>query len=288
VVTAGQLESLGLSARGIRNRATAGRLRRLHRNVYAVERPRRESRWMAAVLACGADAVLSHRSAAALWGLCPEPKAVDVALAHGQSRARPGVTVRRMRLGAADVTTHEHIPCTTATRTLIDLAAVVDRRRLELAVDRAEELRVFDLDAIRSRLHDLRGHRGTGRLTALLDSFDGPDSTRSAAEARLLTLIRRARLPMPEVNAWLPLPEGGGYRPDFLWRGHALIVEVDGRTHHSRRSAFERDRRRDRRLARLGYETRRYTAREVYTSPHEVTSELTIFLTQPSVTLRPE
>ena len=233
---------------------------------------------MAAVLACGADAVLSHRSAAALWGLCPEPSAVDVAVARGQSRTRGDIVAHRSSLLAADVTTRQHIPCTTVPRTLVDLAALVDQRRLERAIDRAEELRIFDLQSVHAQLSQMIGQRGVGRLTTVLGSFDGPDATRSEAERRFLTLIRHERLPTPEINAWIPLPEGGGYRPDFLWRERRLIVEVDGRTHHARRAAFEHDRRRDRRLARLGYETRRYAAREIQMSPREVASEVAIFL----------
>jgi very-short-patch-repair endonuclease len=274
VVTAAQLEGLGLGGRGIRHRAAAGRLRRLHRGVYGVEHPRREGIWMAAVLACGPRAVLSHRSAGALWGMDPGSKAIHVTVPHGQSRPRPAIATHRAALSADDITTCDGVPCTTPARTLVDLAGIVDRR----ALDRAEELRLFDLRAVRAQLERMRGQRGAGALAAALRSFDGPDRTRSGAERRMLTLLRRAGLPEPEVNVWIPLPEGGGYRPDLLWRHRRLIVEVDGRTHHARRAAFEHDRRRDRRLARLGYETRRYAAREVTDTPREVVSELATFL----------
>jgi very-short-patch-repair endonuclease len=278
VVTARQLRHLGLGARGVRHRAAAGRLDRLHRGIYAVERPRRESHWMAAVLACGPGAALSHRSAAALWGLHRDRDAIDVTVPQGQRRVRPGLVAHRSTLPAADVTAHQGIPCTTLARTLVDLAGVVDRGQLVRAVDLAEELRLFDLRAIRAQLDAMRGRRGAGRLAALLAAYDGPDRTRSPAERVLLHLIAAADIPTPEVNAWIPLPEGGGYEPDLLWRDQRLIVEVDGRTHHARRAAFEHDRQRDRRLARLGFETRRYAAREVTTAPGQVVAELAFFL----------
>lgn len=237
---------------------------------------------MAAVLACGAHAVLSHRSAAALWGLYPTPRTVDITVTRGQRRHRDDIVVHRSPLSATEVEIHERIPCTTPARTLVDLAAVVSRRRLERAIDLTEELHLFDLTATRSQLEQMPGSRGASALSAVLASFDGRDATRSAAEQRFLTLVRRQRLPSPEINVWMPLPEGGGYRPDFLWRDRQLIVEIDGRPHHSRRAAFEHDRRRDRRLARLGYETRRYAAREILATPDAVMSELAFFLADAS------
>lgn len=278
VLTVGQLRELGLGERGIEHRAAVGRLRRLHRGVYAVERPRAKGVWTAAVLACGTDAVLSHTSAAALWGLSPVQGLVHVTVGRGQRRPRTGLVVHRAKLAPDDMTSVENIPCTTLPRTLVDLAAVVERRQLERAVDRAEELRIFDLRVVRVQLQRMRRCRGCAALAALLASFDGPEATCGVAEERFLALVRRGNLPAPEVNVWMPLPEGGGYRPDFLWRRWRLIVEVDGRTYHARRAAFERDRRRDRRLAVLGYETRRYTAREVGAEPAAVIAELRAFL----------
>jgi very-short-patch-repair endonuclease len=282
VLTLAQLRELGLGERGIEHRAAVGRLRRLHRGIYAVERPRAEGAWTAAVLACGTDAALSHTSAAALWGVGAEQGAVHVTVSRGQRRPRPGLVVHRAKLTPEDVTTLEGIPCTTLPRTLVDLAALVEPRRLERAVDRAEELRVFDLGAVRAQLQRMRGCRGSAALGGVLASFGADEGTRSAAEERFLALVRRSDLPMPEVNVWVPLPEGGGYRPDFLWRRWRLIVEVDGRTYHARRAAFEWDRRRDRRLAVLGYETRRYAARELSARPAVVVAELRCFLSNGS------
>lgn len=231
---------------------------------------------MAAVLACGERAVLSHRSAAALWGTADEhPRRVDVTLWDATNRKRPGVEIHSgTALTASDVTVRDGVPCTALPRTLLDLASLVDERALARALDRAETLRLFDLKAVGELLGRSRGMRGAGRLAHALDRYRDPDVTPSVAEERLLALIMRAGLPRPATNVWLPLPEGGGYRPDFLWREERLIVEVDGRTYHARRGAFTHDRKRDRRLALAGFHTVRYTASEVLKQPARVAAEL--------------
>jgi very-short-patch-repair endonuclease len=280
VLTAVQLQALGLSARAIRHRAAVGRLRRLGRGVYSIGHVTDESRWIAAVMGIGGTAALSHRSAAALWGLRPDPRTVvDVPVVGARTRqSRRGVEVHSgTSLIPADVTVHDGVACTTVARTLLDVAATLDRRSLERVVDRAEELRLFDLSAVADVLARNRGRRGAARLGAALAQYAGPSITRSEVEERFLLLVRNARLPHPEVNAWIPLA-AGGYRPDFLWRDARLIVEVDGRTHHARRRAFEHDRLRDRRLALAGFETRRYAAREVIQTPQAVAREIAAFL----------
>jgi hypothetical protein len=280
VVTLAQLGDLGLGPRGVSHRLSTGRLRRMHRGVYAVDRPTTEARWMAAVLAVGGGAVLSHGSAAALWGLCGERRAVTDVTLPGQRTRRRHSTIE-IHSGSAlttdDLTTCDGIPCTGVPRTLLDIATIVDRRSLERAIDRAEELRVFDLNAIEALLTQSRRRRGAALLAAALSGYEGPTITRSEAEERFLAVARRAGIPAPEVNAWIALDEGG-YSPDFLWRDLRLIVEIDGRTHHSRRRAFRHDRVRDRRLALAGYETRRYDASEVLTDAKRVERELKAFL----------
>lgn len=280
IVTLGQLEAIGLSGRAVGHRVTAGRLHRVHRGVFAVERPTREGHWMAAVLAAGPGAILSHRSAAALWGLVDEGRGpVDVTV-RGTARRRPSIEIHSAALADRDLSVRDRIPCTALPRTLLDLAATVDRRVVERAIDRAEELRVFDLDEIAELLTRSRGQRGASGLAAALADHSEPIVTRSVAEARFLAIVRRWRLPKPEVNVWIPLPEGGGYRPDFLWRDRKLIVEVDGRSHHSLRRAFEHDRRRDRRLLEAGYVTVRFAARQVLEESAGVGDELRTLLSR--------
>jgi very-short-patch-repair endonuclease/predicted transcriptional regulator of viral defense system len=281
VLTVAELARLGLSGRAVRDRAAKGRLHRIHNGIYAATPPTEKGRWVAALLACGPRAVLSHTSAAALWDLARDTATVHVTLPGAARATRPGVTVHGARLDPSEIVSRNDIPCTTVARTLLDLAATQSHRRVELAIDRAEELRVFDLNGLRALLERRRGQRGSAVLSKVLDAYDGPDRARSPAERRLLALVRRARLPSPKVNAWISLSDGDGYRPDLLWEDQRLIVEVDGRTHHARRLAFEHDRRRDRRLALAGYETRRYAAREIQHEPDHVLAELRAFLSQP-------
>jgi very-short-patch-repair endonuclease len=286
VLTVAELESLGLSDRAVRHRAACGRLHRIHHGVYAVERLSDRGRWMGAVLASGPAAVLSHTSAGALWGIAADVAVVHVTVSGRTGTRRRGVAHHGSALDADEVTQLDGIPSTTVARTLLDLAATVGRARVERAVDRAEELRLFDLGEVERLLDRRRGERGTRLLSSVLAGYDDRASTRSPAEERLLALVERARLPRAKANAWIPLPDGDGYRPDFLWAERRLIVEVDGRTYHARRQAFEHDRRRDRRLALAGYETRRYSAREVLREPERVIAELEFFLTQPSPGVR--
>lgn len=279
VLTLGQIEAVGLSPRAVRDRAASGRLRRVHSGVYALERLDDHGRWMAAVLACGAGTVLSHRSAAALWGFVDARVRVDVSAPSRAGRSRDSIDVHRTdKLDPRDLTVYERIPCTTPARTLLDLAGVADRRTLERAVDRAEELRSFDLDAIHELLQRHPRRRGRRALAAILADYDRPTTTRSVAEEHMLALIAAAGLPRPSVNTWIALDDNTGYEADFLWPDARLIVEVDGRTHHARRRAFAHDRQRDRRLALAGYETRRYAASELRSRPDQVVYELRRFL----------
>lgn len=226
---------------------------------------------MAAVLACGERAVLSHRSAAALWGIRPTSRGrIDVISATRAGRSRVGIEVHRpSRLVRGEVTTVDAIPTTTVARTLLDLATVVDRQALEKAINQAEILELFDLRAVNATLERAGRRRGTRALREALADFDPLQAqTRSELEQRFLSLCKRAKLPLPEVNVWLTI-DGRTFQIDFLWRSHRLIVETDGYAAHSTRRAFERDRRRDLLLLRAGYRTIRVTWRQVLRDPQE-------------------
>jgi hypothetical protein len=277
VVSLAQLRLVGLSASAVRKRTAAGRLHRIHRAVYAVGHARltREGRWMAAVLACGPRAVLSHRSAAGLWGLRPDNRPnAEVSLPRRAIRPRAGIDLHAAsRLGEVDLASEDGIPCTSVARTLLDLAEVVDRRGVERALDRAEMLRLFDLRAVEEVLARADGRRGAGVLRAVLAGLGEPTLTDTEIEELCLALCDRAGLARPEVNAWLPLA-GEEWKADFLWRPERLIVETDGRASHDTRLAFERDRRRDRRLALAGYRVLRFTWREVRDEPEAVAATI--------------
>jgi Transcriptional regulator, AbiEi antitoxin/Protein of unknown function (DUF559) len=270
VVSLSQLRSFGLSASAVRDRVRYGRLSRIHRGVYAVGHGRLtvEGRWMAAVLACGPKAVLSHRSAAALWGIRRDNRAkVDVSVPSPSARPRRDIHVHRSTtLSAQDVTTHHGIPCTTVARTLLDLADVIDRRGVERAIDQAEVLRLFDLRAVEEVLARSNGRRGAPVLRSVLAGYHGPTLTDEELEERFFALCRRAGIAQPEVNVWIAL-EDGAVKADFLWRAERLVIETDGWGSHGTRRAFERDRRRDRRLRLAGYETFRFTWRELVDEP---------------------
>jgi very-short-patch-repair endonuclease len=274
VVAVTQLRELGLTSRTARSRVATGRLHRLHRGVYAVGHPviSTKGRWMAAALACGGDAVLSHRSAAALWGIRPTTRtAIDVISPRRTGRGRARIEVHRPAgLRADDVTSVDGIPCTTVARTLLDLAGVVDRRTLERAYEQAEVLRLLDLEAVADVLARSSGRRGAAALLAVVRECDQSTTlTRNDLEERFLAICDAAALPRPRVNAWVPL-DGGGVEVDFLWPRERLIIETDGHQVHGTRRAFERDRRRDRRLLLAGWRVVRFTWRQIVRDPDEV------------------
>jgi hypothetical protein len=278
VVSLPQLQLHGLSPSAVRQRVATGRLTRIHRAVYAVGHGRltQHGHWMAAVLAYGPRAVLSHRSAAALHGIRPDnrPK-IDVTLPSASARSRPGIDVHRSTtLEAADVTTIDGIPCTTLPRTLLDLAEVVPRRALERAIDQAEVLRVFDLGAVEEVLSLATGRHGATELRRVLAEYGGPTLTDRELEERFFELCERAGVPRPAVNVWITLDDGIAYKADFLWRAERLIVETDGWESHGTRKAFESDRRRDRMLSLAGWTVVRFTWRDVEHRPEEVTETL--------------
>jgi hypothetical protein len=230
-----------------------------------------EGRWLAAVLACGPAAALSHRSAAALWGLLATSRhAIDVTR-PGRSHIRAGIQVHRARaIRPHDVTAVRGVPCTAVARTLLDLSEVVSRRRLERALDQAEMLRILDASSLEELLDRSAGRRGAPILRAVLgDHRTGAALTRSELEDVFLGICRSAGIAHPEVNAVIEA-SGGALEVDFMWRLPRLIVETDGHRTHGTRAAFERDRRRDQLLALAGWRVVRFTWRQITRDPDAV------------------
>lgn len=283
VVALRQLVGFGLSASAVRNRVANGRLHRVHRGVFAVGHANltRDGRFMAATLACGPGAALSHRAAGAKWdlGLRGRPS-VDVTAPGSRGRRRPGIRVHSAAtLAAHDVDAIDAIPCTTLARTLLDVADEATRREVERACDRAETLRLLDMTAIDDVLVRANGRRGATLLSAVLSEHRvGSTLTRNELEERFLAICRDVELAPDSVNAWIAYPDGGGAEADFLWRAQRLIVEVDGRDVHTTRRAFEADRRRDQRLMLLGWRVVRFTWRQVMFEPAYVAATLRAFL----------
>jgi hypothetical protein len=179
------------------------------------------------VLACGPKAVLSHRSAAGLWGLrADNRRKSDISLPSPAARAKTAIEVHRsVTLTANDVTSVDGIPCTTVARTLVDLGDLVNRRAVESAVEQADVLRLFDLRDVERAIERAGPRRGTGLLLSVLDDLSGPTLTASKLEEAFLAICREAALPTPEVNVWMTLPDGTPAKIDFLWRAERLAVE---------------------------------------------------------------
>ncbi len=237
---------------------------------------------MAAVLAVGPGAVLSHRSAAALLGLRPTARhAVDVTTAGG-AHSRPGIDLHCVRaLPGTEVTSLRRVPCTTAARTLLDLAEVLSRRDLERALDQAEVAGAFDRRGLEELLANHPTRRGGATLRTVLAEYAiGGGLTRSELEERFLALCLRAGLPRPELNVPLLLPDSGAAVVDALWRRECLVAETDGLGAHSTRAAFERDRHRDAQLTLAGFTVVRFTWRQVTKNARQVAVTLGRLLEQ--------
>jgi hypothetical protein len=265
-----QIAALDVSQRAVSHRVAAGRLHVVHRGVYAVGHTVLGQRgcWMAAVLAGGPGAVLSHASAAALWEMRrTAPSSVDVSVRRSGRTKRPGLRLHWPRtLHASEVTTHDGIPTTTPARTILDLAATLQPHRLERLLDQAEILELTDypaLDAI-ARAHP--GHRGAKRLKQTVKQYEaGATLKRSDLERLFLTLCDKHGLPTPSVNH-----SPAGKEVDFLFAPQRLIVEADSWRFHKTRQAFERDRHRDAMHLRAGYRTLRVTDRQLERNANDV------------------
>jgi very-short-patch-repair endonuclease len=228
---------------------------------------------MAAVLACGDGAVLSHRSAATLHELLNvRGGRIDVTISRRGPIRRPGLRVHRCTcLLAQDCVTVDAIPCTGVPVTLLALAATSPRNVLETACSKAEIRRTLDAGAIAELLERRRSRPGASRLRAALELGElGVDRTKSQLEKEFLRLARRAELPTPAVNAWMAIP-GEEMQCDFVWHRERLVVEVDGWETHRTRRAFHQDRRRDQILQAAGWQVLRFTDRDVRRAPEHVT-----------------
>jgi hypothetical protein len=264
VVARRQLLAAGLTRDAVKVRLASSRLVPLYRGVYAVGHRslRREGGWLAAVLAAGPGAALSHREAAALHGLRPSNRAtVDVTVAG--SRRIPGVQVHAVaRLAADDQTIVAGIPVTTVARTLVDLATVVSSQALSKALEEAERSNRLDVHSIEAVLDRIRGRNGRGhdairRALAELAAIGGT-TTRSSLENLFLALLDVHGLSRPSTNAWTESME-----VDACWPQARLVVELDGWDSHHTRQAFQRDRTRSNDLQAAGWTVLRLTHADV-------------------------
>lgn len=271
VVTRRQLLALGLGPRSIEHRLGNGRLYWLHRGVYAVGRRElsREGRWLAAVLACAAGAVLSHRSAAALWGFGRESEEIEVTVRNGSTRWRSGIWVHsRPKLSPDEVTVRNGVPIADPVLTFVGLARFQESHELERAVSEADRLGVIDPETLRAAL---AGHREQG-VWALRDLLDAHTFriTDSELERRFLRLVREVGLPLPLTGHRL-----NGFLVDFYWPDLGLVVETDGIRYHRTPAQQARDRRRDQAHTVAGLTQLRFTHAQVTREANHVRRVLT-------------
>src|SRR3954469_486883 len=254
VVARRQLLEMGVARGDIDHRLRLHRLHRVHRAVYSPGPPsalRGEGRWMAAVLACGPGAVLSHAAPGAHWNLRSSSAAVvDVTVpSHGGRRKQTGIRLHRSATLTPDQrAVHEGIPVTTVARTLLDLADSNDRRTAERATDQAEVPGLFDLTAVQQAIAANPGRKGAAAMRRVLEEYgEGAGLTESELEDEFLRLCDRFGIRRPEVQ-----PQIGPDRPDFLWRDQSLVVETDGWRWHGGRDRWEADQRKTLRLQTQG------------------------------------
>ena len=270
-----QLTGIGFTSDAIDGNIRRGTFSVEHRGVYAVGPVARTKagRAMAAVLACGDGAVVSHRSAAYLQGLLPYPARnddVDVTTASKTAPERPGIRSHRVNsLDGRDTRIHDNIPVTSPARTLLDLAAKATESEFEQAFDEA----VFRNKARKPQIEELiqrsAGRPGVVLLRDLWNAEASGRRNRLEAEKRFAGLVRAAKLPEPEPNVRIDR-----FVVDFLWPRHRVVVELDGFATHRDRRSFEGDRARDGDLQAMDFAVIRVTWRQLTKEPHAVVARV--------------
>jgi very-short-patch-repair endonuclease len=224
---------------------------------------------MAAVLACGPGAALSHRSAAALWGIGEEGDEIEITVHRPSPRRRPGIRIyRRPTLADRDLVERDGIPVASLVRTVVDLASILKPQRVERAVNEADRLGLIDPPTLRVELQVHRCEPGVRPLRSLLDRRTFR-LTRSELERLFLPLAKRAGLALPMTKQWV-----NGFEVDFFWPDLGLVVETDGLRYHRTPSEQARDRLRDQTHTAAGLVNLRFTHEQVRYEPEHVRAVL--------------
>jgi very-short-patch-repair endonuclease len=282
VVARRQLESLGLARGWIEGRLRRGQLHPVNHGVYAVGHRliAKEGRWMAAVLACGDGAVLSHRAAGRLLGIVSPGGGLPEVTRPKGWRSQPGIVQHRSPLCPDEVEVVAGIPVTGLSRTLLDLASILSRERLEAALNEAEVLGLTDRISVHALLGRYPRRRGRAMLRAILDDTRRARGvTRRELERRFARVLESTDLPRPHRNADVAVA-GRFFEVDCLWREQRVIVELDGRFVHETWRASERDRERDRLLIADGWRPVRVTWRQLRDDAPAVVADLRKLLRQ--------
>lgn len=276
LLTTAQLRAAGVSADAIGTRVRRGRLHRIHQGVFAVHPPPfdREQIWLAAVLACGPGAALSHEPSAILQGFLAQGTLIPhVTVPGGRGRSRKGIVVHTGSVDPRDLRSVRGVPCTSADHTLVDLASSRDDGELEMLLVAAQSLGFVK----RSRLHELvserRGRPGASRLARLLEAE--PAIARSWAEVHFLPVCRLADVPRPLLNHPVAVPTQA--RPltvDFAWPKIRMAIELDSQRFHGDWESAVHDRERDQALALAGWECHRFVRSRVERDPQAAARRL--------------
>lgn len=258
---------LGLTRHAIQHRIERGRLHVLWPGVYAVghRHVTRHGRWIGAVLAAGPGAVLSHESAAALWGIRDDTTGdIEVSIPRSRRcRHRAIRAHRRSNLAAHERAEHEGIPVTAIATTLADLAARLPRQELERAINEADRLELIDPGGLRAAIEGMPPRAGVAGLRSVLDRRTFV-LTRSHLERLFVPIARGAGLSQPETQRWI-----NGFEVDFFWPDLGLVVETDGLRYHRTPAQQTRDRLRDQAHMSAGLTPLRFTHAQVkYESGH--------------------
>jgi very-short-patch-repair endonuclease len=270
VITREQLIASGLGRGAIEHRVNAAWMQRMHQGVYLIgpAPPTLMARVRAAAMACGADAMVSHRSAAEMFGLLSETEGeVHVTVAGRNPHRQAGIRIHRVaRLPRHEVTKMRGIPVTSVARTIADLAATEPENDVEHAFQEALYRKLVVPPALAEIISREPRRKGAPVIRGLIED---PRMTRSEKERRLLRLIDAAQLPRPVTNVRVH-----GYLIDVYWPAERLAVEFDGQRAHGHLLAFDANRKRDQVLLSHGVRVMRVTDRHLGGEPVAVAARI--------------
>lgn len=276
LITVSQLLECGMTRRAIYSQDHLGNLHRIHRGIYAIHPPPhgRDQRWLAAVLACGPEALLSREPAAAVQGFLEVASMIPhVTSPSGRGRRREGIVVHEGTIDPRDRRRVGSIPCTSADRVLVDLAPTRDEAEIERLLVAAESRRLVKRGRLAELIEERRGLPGIGRLASVLALE--PALTRSEMEAMFVPVWRLAGVPRPRVNHAVAVPtEPRPLHVDLAWPEIKLAVELDSQRFHGDWERAERDRERDQALALAGWVCHRFVRRAVVADPAHVAARI--------------